>query len=39
MHKPYGISKKARSPVSWHKHLRKEGKRAVNKAFRKVVEA
>ena len=35
MRKPYGISRKAQSHVSWWKHLRPIGKRMVNKSFRK----
>jgi len=36
--KKYPVSKKARSATGWHKHLRKDGKRAANKSTRKIFQ-
>lgn len=38
MKKTYPTSQKARSVAGWHKHLRKEEKRRVNKSIRKLAK-
>ena len=38
MKKSYPASKKATSSVAYHKHLKPEGKRRVNKSTRRLME-
>lgn len=38
MKKTYPVSPKAAAPTAWHKHLRKDGKRRVNKSTRKALK-
>ena len=39
MKRTYPVSNKARSPVAWNKHCRKDGKRRINKSTRKILKS